>query len=332
MTAPSVVSVALCTYDGERWLGPFLDSLLAQTHPPGELVVNDDGSSDATLALLDDFASRAPFAVDVVVNPRRLGSTMNFAASFARCSLPFIAPADQDDVWAPSKLERMARAMDERRLAMAFSDGLVIDAVGDPVATTLWQGVGFDDRRRRQFQRDPLGLLLRRSVVTGAAMMFRAEHLDRLLPFPDALNGEGSLMLQDRWIALVLAAVADVGVVAETLISFRQHESQQTGLREAVSTSEVARQLRRTTSSTATGLVTRAEQLAAVLERVEGHAHPGDDHRIAEAVTHLRARATLPPSRARRLGPVLGEWCTGRYGRYSGGSRSAVADLARPAR
>lgn len=326
------LSVALCTYNGERWLGPFLDSLLAQTRLPDELVVSDDGSTDATVSLVTAFAGRAPFAVHVATTPERLGSTFNFAEAFGRCTGSLIAPADQDDVWAPEKLERMAAAMEAGGLAMAFTDGRVIDDLGRPVPTTLWEGVGFDARTRRRFARDPLGVLLHRSVVTGAAMMFRSEHLDRLLPFPPSLNGPGSLMLQDRWIALVLAAVAEVDALDEPLISFRRHAGQQTGLREPVTTSEVAHQLRRTTASSAAGLTTRAEQLSAVRDRLGGDGHPGADGRFAAAVAHLRARASLADGRVARLPAIGREWGAGRYRRYSGGARSAVADLARPAR
>ena len=330
MSGPSV-SVALCTYDGARWLPAFLDGLAAQTRQPDELVVSDDGSHDDTLEVLAAFASRAPFPVHVSSTPERLGSTFNFAEAFAACAGALIAPADQDDVWLPRKLERLVEVMDAQGLAMAFSDGTVIDDAGDPVPTSLWEGVGFGRRRQRAFARDPLGLLLRRSVVTGAAMMFRSRHLDRLLPFPAALNGPGSLMLQDRWIALVLASVAEVGAVAEPLIAFRRHAGQQTGLREPLTTGEVAHQLRRTTASSAEGLRTRAAQLDAVRSRLGADAHPDADARLASAVAHLRARAALPASRPARVPQVAREWSSGRYRRFTGGSRSAVADLVRPA-
>ncbi len=329
MSAPTV-SVALCTYNGERWLQAFLDGMEAQTLVPTELVVSDDGSHDGTLDLIAAFAARAPFPVRVSSTSARLGSTLNFGEAFARCSGTFIAPADQDDVWAPAKLERMVDAIVSRGLAMAFSDGTVIDDAGRPVATTLWDGVGFDASAQRAFAADPLGLLLRRSVVTGAAMMFRSEHLDRLLPFPAALNGPGSLMLQDRWIALVLAAVAEVGIIDEPLIAFRRHVDQQTGLRDPLTTSEVAHQLRRTTASSAEGLHTRAAQLEAVRARLGADAHPGADERLADAVAHLEARASLPRARVARVPTVLSELAKGRYRRYTGGLRSTVADLVRP--
>ena len=57
------ISVALATYNGERFLEEQLDSVAAQTCPPYELVVGDDGSSDRTIDILDRFAKRVSFPV-----------------------------------------------------------------------------------------------------------------------------------------------------------------------------------------------------------------------------------------------------------------------------
>ncbi len=326
------VSVALCTFNGERWIEPFLASLVDQTRLPDELVVSDDGSGDATVAIIESFARVAPFPVLLTPTADRLGSTMNFGRAFARCHGDLVAPADQDDLWLPTKLERLHGTMVTEGVAMAFSDGGVIDGHGAPVDTTLWAGVGFDQREQRRFARDPLSVLVRRSVVTGAAMMFRADQLDRLLPFPPALNAPASLMLQDRWIALVLAAVAEVRAVPEPLISFREHPDQQTGLRQPASVGDLGRQLRRSSESSAASLSVRAAQLEAVRSRLRGDARSGADRLLARAVGHLSVRAALPGSRLRRVPSVTREWLSGGYRRCSGGSRSAVADLVRPAR
>src|SRR4051794_21844611 len=81
-----LLSVAMATFNGETYLPEMLDSLAAQTRPPDELVVRDDGSSDATVALLEDFASRAPFPVRVLGGGVRLGYAQNFVATSRECS------------------------------------------------------------------------------------------------------------------------------------------------------------------------------------------------------------------------------------------------------
>src|SRR5579872_6862490 len=102
------ISVALTTYNGERYLESQLESLVTQQRPPYELIVGDDGSTDRTLEILQRFAARAPFAVQVTKNAERLGWQRNFAAVALRCAGDYVAFCDQDDVWRADKLARAA--------------------------------------------------------------------------------------------------------------------------------------------------------------------------------------------------------------------------------
>src|ERR687894_3003245 len=103
---PARFSVAMCTYNGARFVAEQLASVAAQTRPPDELVVCDDGSTDETCRLVEEFAARAPFPVRLFVNERNLGSTRNFGRAVALCEGDLVALSDQDDVWHPEKLER----------------------------------------------------------------------------------------------------------------------------------------------------------------------------------------------------------------------------------
>jgi len=98
------LSIALATYNGERYIGEQLDSILRQTRLPDELVVFDDASVDATQAIVLDFARHAPFPVRFQVNSVRLGSTRNFEMAIRACGGDIIFLCDQDDVWYPDKI------------------------------------------------------------------------------------------------------------------------------------------------------------------------------------------------------------------------------------
>jgi glycosyltransferase involved in cell wall biosynthesis len=100
------ISIALCTYNGERFLPRQLASILEQTRLPDEMVVCDDGSTDGTLEILHDFADQATFPVEVIRNGHTLGSSENFVQAIGLCEGTFIALSDQDDIWYPSRLER----------------------------------------------------------------------------------------------------------------------------------------------------------------------------------------------------------------------------------
>src|SRR5690606_8953402 len=80
-----MISVAMCTYNGEKYLAEQLESILRQDHPVDELVVCDDGSSDRTIAILNEFAQKAPFVVGIHVNEKNLGSTKNFEKALTLC-------------------------------------------------------------------------------------------------------------------------------------------------------------------------------------------------------------------------------------------------------
>src|SRR4030095_5004546 len=100
-------SIAMCTYNGARYIAEQLESIAAQTYPPGEIIVCDDASTDNTLEIVKDFASRASMPVRVFVNEENSGSTRNFSKAIGLCGGDLIALSDQDDFWLANKLERL---------------------------------------------------------------------------------------------------------------------------------------------------------------------------------------------------------------------------------
>ena len=101
------ISIALCTYNGEKFLREQLDSFSVQTRLPDEVVVGDDCSTDRTVEILEEWAKTAPFRVEIVRNPQNLGYEKNFEQTMLRCTGDVIFPSDQDDVWLPEKLSRL---------------------------------------------------------------------------------------------------------------------------------------------------------------------------------------------------------------------------------
>ena len=118
----------MCTYNGAQFLQKQLDTFASQTYPPYELIVCDDGSTDATLALTESFARKVPFPVRIFKNERNLGSTRNFEKAIGICDGDLVALSDQDDEWYPDKLARMHRLFEELPEALAaFSNADIID-------------------------------------------------------------------------------------------------------------------------------------------------------------------------------------------------------------
>ena len=106
------ISIAMATYNGEKYIKEQLQSLSNQTSLPFELVVGDDGSTDATLDILKEFCAHAPFPVRIHQNQANLGFARNFLDTARRCKGDWIAFCDQDDVWLPDKLATVIQAIE----------------------------------------------------------------------------------------------------------------------------------------------------------------------------------------------------------------------------
>lgn len=117
------VSVVMCTYNGEAFIREQLDTILAQDYPLHEIIVQDDGSTDATLDILDEYARRHDF-IRIVRNAERLGFNRNFHTAMLRATGQFIAIADQDDIWFPQKLRRQVETIGDHDVCISdyFTD------------------------------------------------------------------------------------------------------------------------------------------------------------------------------------------------------------------
>ena len=320
---PPRFSVAMCTYNGARFVAEQLASVAAQTRPPDELVVCDDRSTDGTVALVEAFAARAPFPVRLHVNERNLGSTRNFGCAVALASGDLIALSDQDDVWRPEKLERLAARFAARpEVGLVFSDAELVDEGLRPLGRRLWEGVGFGPREQRLVRRGrALDVLLPGWHVTGATLAFRADFVKLVLDIPEDLA-----LIHDGWIALLVSAVSAADFVEEPLIDYRQHARQQVGVAEKpAGESGVAAAARRV--NTYGELIRTAERARARLAAWGGREALRSVAQLDARLKHLRARAGLPASALGRVPPVLRELLTLRYHRYSAGARSALKDL-----
>jgi Glycosyltransferases involved in cell wall biogenesis len=120
-----LVSIALCTYNGEKFLRKQIDSLLAQTYPHIEVIVCDDASSDGTAGILNSYTDPGMIKY---FNPENIGYIRNFEQAIRHCTGQYIAICDQDDVWKENKIERMLNSIDDAWLL--FSDSELIDEQG----------------------------------------------------------------------------------------------------------------------------------------------------------------------------------------------------------
>lgn len=121
-------SIILCTYQGETYLPQQLESILYQTTYPDELVIADDGSTDSTLEIAQEFKNKAPFPVKVIQNETKLGYINNFMKHFLESKTDLVFFSDQDDIWYPNKIEHLIELKEEQpEFVFAFSNTELIN-------------------------------------------------------------------------------------------------------------------------------------------------------------------------------------------------------------
>lgn len=205
------ISIALTTYNGEKYLEEQLESFLSQTHQPDELIICDDGSTDATVAIAHHFAANAPFSVKLFENENNLGYAQNFSKVLALCSGDIVFLSDQDDVWHATKIEKMlARFEDEPELQLLIHDLDYCKENLTPIGQTKIE------RMEGIFNLD-------RDYVVGMATAIRGSFLKLCLPVPNEVN-----VSHDSWLHECARVVSRKVVMREVLALYRRHPSNTT--------------------------------------------------------------------------------------------------------
>ncbi len=219
------ISIAMCTYNGERYIAEQIRSILNQTLKPDEILICDDLSTDNTKNILKDFASKYP-NIKLIFNEKNLGFVKNFEKAISLCSGEIIFLSDQDDVWEKEKIKKMIDAFRQfPKKSYIFSNA---DAFNEnkKLNYTLWDSVNFNSEKQRKFndgyQKEQL---LRNSFIYGSTLAFRANFKKHILPI-------SSEFYHDNWIVLILSFLDNNAgkFIPESLIKYRVHSSQSIGL------------------------------------------------------------------------------------------------------
>lgn len=99
------LSIVMATYNGERYIREQLDSIIPYLEEGDEILVSDDGSTDATISIVDEYINRYQY-VRKTEGPHS-GSSINFASAIPKCKGAIILFADQDDIWMPEKISKI---------------------------------------------------------------------------------------------------------------------------------------------------------------------------------------------------------------------------------
>lgn len=217
-----LVEILMATYNGARYLGEQIDSILGQTYSHWRLLVNDDGSSDGTVDIVRAYAEKDDRIQLLSLENERHDAAGNFLALLAVSSAPYVMFCDQDDVWLPNKVQLELEAMKDLEREhgadvplLVFTDSTVVDEdlnVLNPSFSSTLPYAPFAIT---------LPQLMVDNVAQGCSMMLNRALSKQTLAYPlSDLFG-----MHDYWIMIVAKVFGRTKYLPIPTARYRQHSN-----------------------------------------------------------------------------------------------------------
>ena len=199
-----MISVCMATYNGETYIKEQVDSILKNLSNTDELVISDDGSTDRTLQILNDYQDPR---IKIFRGPQA-GFVKNFENAIKHSKGQYIFLSDQDDLWAANKVEKVIQCFEDTNATVVVHDCQIINENGDIIEPSFFE-----------LRNSGPGLLhnLVKNSYIGCCMAFKRELVDVILPIPD------NVPWHDQWIGMISAMVGKSVFLSEILFSYRRH-------------------------------------------------------------------------------------------------------------
>ncbi|ANF50409.1 hypothetical protein A0O34_07710 [Chryseobacterium glaciei] len=220
------VSVALCTYNGEKYLSDQLDSIMNQTTLVDEIVICDDGSNDKTINILYDYQSKFPDIIKIFRNEKNLGFIKNFEKAINLSSHEIIIISDQDDIWGKDKIQETVHFLETNpQYDGVFHDLKLIDNEKTYPSYLDWKKITHEEINQEIKNNELFAALVKKgSFILGCALAIKKDALK-------AHDMENFPIAHDYYIAQKLSLKNKLGFISKSLSSYRLHANQVYGLR-----------------------------------------------------------------------------------------------------
>ena len=221
------IAILLATYNGKNYIAGQMDSILKQTYTEWMLYIHDDGSTDGTVELLEQYANKYEDKICIIKGEPTGGAKENFFYLFQQVEAPYYMCCDQDDIWLPNKIavtyEKMQAIAEKNKPSLVFTDLKVVDGDLNVLAEkmSVYQGL---DCKTLTFNRAMI-----QNVVTGCTMMVNHKLRDELLK----VDAYENVLMHDWWVLLVAARFGKLAFVEDSTILYRQHGNNGVGAQNA---------------------------------------------------------------------------------------------------
>ncbi len=224
----SDVNIVLAIYNGENYLPEFLESLEKQNVFGWKLLYRDDGSSDKSVTILENFKSKK-FEINKKYDSLgNIGVINNFSSLLSQSTGKYVMLADQDDIWYPDKIATSLAAIQKMekddtgkiKPALVFSDLHVVDDNLNITHPSFIKMQGLEQLCQPSFLQ-----LLTQNVAPGCTMIVNRALLDLALPIPV------DIAMHDWWLIQVASLFGRIDFLKKPTIAYRQHQKNLVGAR-----------------------------------------------------------------------------------------------------
>jgi len=198
------ISVAMASFNGEKYIEEQFLSIRNQTILPHEVVVSDDASEDGTCKVINSLKRSMPFEIKLIKNEARVGYCRNFNIALNAISGDLIFLSDQDDYWLPHKIESILNEAKSNDCLMYFHDAYIVNSILTHSGLTVFQQLFSAGISLEEFQ-------------IGSCSAVKRDLLDMCLPIPDKYPAH------DGWLATWSGGMGKKHFIAEPLQLYRRH-------------------------------------------------------------------------------------------------------------
>lgn len=200
-------SVAMATYNGEKYIKDQIDSILKNMSEQDELVISDDGSTDNTVNIIKEYNDNR---IKLIDGPHK-GVKQNFANAIEESKGKYIFLSDQDDIWMENKIELVLNTFKENDTSIVIHDAEVIDENLEVTISSFFE-----------YRNSGKGILknIYKNTYIGCCMAFKADLKEYILPIPNNIE------MHDQWIGILGETKGEGSIfLEEKLIQYRRHSN-----------------------------------------------------------------------------------------------------------
>lgn len=210
------ICILLSTYNGEKYLGQQIDSILSQNYSNWNLWIRDDGSSDSTINIIANYLEKDE-RIRQIPSSENFGLIRSFFTLVDDVTIPYdyYMFCDQDDVWRNDKIALTLNEMKKVETCktmptLIYTDLIITDKALHPIAQSMFEF------QKISPQRNKLSELVVQNVITGCTTMFNSA-LKIKIKYDD------TILMHDQWLGLIASAFGNIGFISESTIYYRQH-------------------------------------------------------------------------------------------------------------